>query len=128
MVTCASTRRATLAQRGALMTELVVAISIVALAILPLALAFLKEQKLCRAYYYHALALEIVDGEMEVLAAGEWRAFPSGVQTYQPLTGTVTNLPPGRFELTVSNQVVRLAWLPARRDVGGRVVREVKAK
>ncbi len=89
-------------------------------------MAFLNEQKLCRAYYYRALALEIVDGEMEVLAAGEWRAFPAGAQTYEPLTAVVTNLPPGRFELTVSAPTVRLAWLPARPDVGGQVVREVK--
>jgi hypothetical protein len=108
-----------------LTTELVIAISIVALTVLPLALGFLNEQKLCRAYYYRALALEIVDGEMEVLAAGEWRAFQAGTHPFQPLAAAVTNLPPGRFELTISNQVIRLAWLPARRDVGGKVVREV---
>lgn len=126
MVTGSPHRRRRLARRGVLMTELVVAISIVVLAIFPLALAFLNEQKLCRAYYYRALALEIVDGEMEVLAAGEWRAFPAGAQTYEPLAAVVTNLPPGRFELTVSAPTVRLAWLPARPDVGGQVVREVK--
>jgi len=107
------------------MTELVIAISIVGLTILPLALGFLSEQKLCRAYYYRALAMEIVDGEMEVLAAGEWRAFEAGTRAFQPKTAAVTNLPPGRFELTISNEAVRLAWLPARRDVGGPVVREV---
>jgi hypothetical protein len=110
------------------MTELVMAISIVALAILPLALGFLREQRLCRAYYYRALAMEIVDGEMEVLAAGEWRVYAPGSQVYQPLASVVTNLPPGRFELMVSNQVIRLAWLPARASVGGAVVREVRAQ
>lgn len=65
MVTRSSTRRTALARRGALMTELIVALSIVIFTIFPLALAFLNEQKLCRAYYYRALALEIVDGEME---------------------------------------------------------------
>lgn len=128
MVIASSTQRANWGQRGALMTELVIAMSIVALAILPLALSFLSEQKLCRAYYYRALAMEIVDGEMEVLAAGEWRAFQTGTHRYQPLARAVTNLPAGRFELTVANRVMRLAWLPARRDVGGEVVREVNVK
>ena len=62
---------------------------------------------------------------MEALAAGEWRAYPAGTQAYRPLSSTVTNLPAGRFELTIANHVIRLAWLPARRDVGGQVVREV---
>ncbi|HRZ35368.1 MAG TPA: hypothetical protein P5534_03280 [Candidatus Paceibacterota bacterium] len=128
MVTRSSTRRTALARRGALMTELIVALSIVIFTIFPLALAFLNEQKLCRAYYYRALALEIVDGEMEVLAAGEWRAFETGVHAYQPLAPAATNLPPGRFELTVSDGAVRLVWQPGRRDTGGRVVREVKVR
>ena len=128
MVIAFANRRAIGSQRGALMTELVIAISIVALAVLPLALGFLDEQKLCRAYYYRAVAMEIVDGEMEVLAAGEWRAFPIGTHRYQPLGTAVTNLPAGRFELTIAGQAIRLAWLPARRDVGGEVVREVKVK
>ena len=128
MVTHSSSRGRALMRRGALMTELVVAISIVVVALFPLALAFLNEQKLCRAYYYRALALEIVDGEMEVLAAGEWRAFETGVHAYQPLAPAATNLPPGRFELTVSDGAVRLVWQPGRRDTGGRVVREVKVR
>jgi hypothetical protein len=62
-------------RRGALVTEAVIALGILAVTLIPLAFAFMQEIKLCRAYYYKAVALEIIDGEMEVLAAGEWRAF-----------------------------------------------------
>lgn len=113
-------------QRGMLTTELVVAISIVALTVFPLALAFLNEQKLCRAYFHRAVAMEIVDGEMEALVAGDWRSFARGTHPYTPKANAVAALPPGRFELTVNDRVVRLEWTPARRDQGGRVVREVK--
>lgn len=128
MVTRSSRRGARHGRRGSLMTELLFAVSILLLAFFPLALAFLNEQKLCRAYYYRALAMEIVDGEMEVLVAGEWRALPPGVQAYQPLANARTNLPPGRFELTLGNNALRLAWTPTRHDLGGPVVREVKVK
>ena len=113
-------------QRGSLMTDLLFAVSILLIAFFPLALSFLSDQRLARAYYHRALATEIVDGEMEILAAGEWRSYPRGVQAYDP-TGTArTNLPPGRFELTVGADSVRLSWTPARRNTGGPVAREVK--
>jgi len=32
------------------------------------------------ASYQRAVAMEIVDGEIEILAAGEWLAFKSGAQ------------------------------------------------
>ena len=115
-------------RRGSLIIELLIAITVITLAFFPLATSFLGEQKLCRAYYHRAVAMEIVDGEMEVLVAGAWRAFSPGVQPYTPRAEAATQLPPGRFELTVEPDRVRLAWLPAARDQGGRVAREVKVK
>jgi hypothetical protein len=112
-------------ESGLLTAELLVSISILMLAIFPLALGFVKEQRLCRAYYQRALAMEIVDGEMEVLAAGEWRAMASGTRTFTPRAASAANLPPGRFQVTVSDHRVRLEWLPARRNQGGPVMREV---
>jgi hypothetical protein len=112
-------------QRGVLTTELLVSIGLIMLAIFPLALGFVKEQRLCRAYYQRALAMEIVDGEIEVLAAGEWRAFAPGPQPYTPRAASVTNLPPGRFQLTVLDRRLRLEWRPAKRGQGGPVLREV---
>ena len=113
---------------GALMTEWVVAMGIFSLACLPLAFEFIQEIKLARACYQRAVAMSIVDGEMEVLAAGEWRAFKSGKQTYTVTAASATNLPPGEFTLTVADDRVRLEWLPKDRGQGGTVAREVKLK
>ena len=114
--------------RGFLMIELIVAISILVLAVFPLALSFLGDQKLSRAYYHRALAMEIVDGEMEALAAGGWRSFSPGAHPYATRAVSATNLPPGQFMLTVKDDRVRLEWVPVRRNTGGGFVREVKVR
>jgi len=53
-----------------------------ALAIMPLAFSYVRETRLLRAEYFRGVAMEIVDGEMEILAAGEWRDLPDGSQPY----------------------------------------------
>lgn len=111
-------------ERGALMTEMVVAMALLLMAMLPLAYSFAQEQEYLRSCYQRAIAAEIVDGELEVLLAGEWRAFHEGGQEYLPKGGAMKNLPAGRFELTMTNRQVRLAWLPAAKGHGGGVVRE----
>ena len=116
------------AERGALMTEMVVAMSFLMVAMLPLAFSFAKEQRYLRSCYQRAVAVEIVDGEMEVLLAGEWRACKNGVQEYVPRGGAMKNLPPGKFALTKTGSQLRLEWLPAVKDHGGNVVREAVVK
>lgn len=108
-----------------MMAELLVAIAIFLVALLPIAYSFTAERKLARVDYERAVAMEIVDGEMEVLVAGEWRAFPSGTHPYAVNAQARTNLPPGQFTLTIESNKVRLAWQPAVKRHGGPVVREV---
>lgn len=117
-----STRR--LRQRGALMVELLVALAILTGVLLPLAYSFASERRLARSCYQRAVAVEIVDGEMEALLAGEWRAFAPGTQEYQVHAVAATNLPPGRFTLSVQPGKLRLRWQPATKDHGGPVTRE----
>ncbi len=106
------------------MVELLVAVAILAGVLFPLAYSFASERRLARADYQRAVAMEIVDGEMEVLLAGEWRAFPPGTQDYRVHCGAATNLPPGRFILSVEPGKLRLRWQPAVKDRGGAVTRE----
>ena len=87
------------AQCGALITDLLVAISILLTALIPISFCVLNHQKLLRLSYYRAVAMELVDGEMEVLAAGEWRSFHEGSQPYPVRGEAARNLPPGRFDL-----------------------------
>src|SRR4029077_14059617 len=84
-------------QTGALMLELLVAMALITGVLLPLAYSLASERRLVRATYQRAVAMEIVDGEMEVLAAGAWRAFTPGIHEYSVNAGAATNLPPGRF-------------------------------
>jgi len=114
--------------RGALITEAVVAMAMLTLAVFPLAFSFHHERTLLRASYYRAAAMEIVDGEMEILAAGEWRSFPPGTQAYPVRAAALTNLPPGEFQLSINSNHVRLAWQPQDRHVGGPVIREASVR
>ena len=121
MVTLKHKRRCCLA--GFATIEMVVAIGLLASALLPLAYSMVREQRLARAYYFRAVAIEIVDGEMEVLRAGEWRAFSPGRQKYRVLADSATNLPAGEFVLTIAETELRLQWLPAKPGQGGPVSR-----
>ena len=114
--------------RGALITEVVIAMGILTFAMLPLAFSFVREQKLTRAYFNRAIVMEIIDGEMEALMAGEWRAFTPGAQTYPVRAEAARSLPPGKFVLTLASDRVRLEWLPEKTGKGGPVVREGRAK
>ena len=115
-------------ESGALIAELMVAIAIIAVALFPLAYSFAQETKFLRACYNRAIATEIVDGEVEVLLAGEWRAFKEGAQDYTTPALAATNLTTGRFQLTITGRRLRLEWLPMEKDQGGKVVREVTVK
>ena len=109
---------------GALMIELMAALTILAAAVLPLAFSLAGEKRLAHSYYQRAVAMELVDGEVEALAAGQWRAFPQGTNEYFVRAGAVTNLPPGHFILIVQPTKVRLEWRPEVTHHGGAVVRE----
>ena len=108
-----------------LLTELAVAIAILAVALLPLGYAAGSNARLFRAKYERAVAMEIVDGEMEILAAGEWRAFPEGAQTYPVRAKAAANLPPGTFQFTRAGNHLRLQWSSTEKRGIGVVVREV---
>lgn len=110
--------------RGSITAELLIGLSIVVLVMLPMATSFWRDSRLCRASYYRALAMEIVDGEMEVLMSGEWKRYTPGRQPYSVQSTASTNLPRGEFWLTLTEDRVRLEWKPRLRQAGGLVVRE----
>jgi len=110
---------------GSLMAEMMVAIAILMVVIVPVAYSFDAEKRAARATYNHAIAMEIVDGEMEVLLAGEWRAFTPGTHPYPVKANALTNLPPGKFTLTLTTNKIRLEWKPSMTRRGGPIVREV---
>ena len=114
--------------RGFMMVDLFVGMAILALAILPLAFSYVREARLLRAEYFRGAVMEIVDGEMEVLAAGEWRDLPEGSQAYTVHARAAASLPPGHFQLTKTGRQLRLEWTADNRQGIGTVVREITIK
>ena len=78
--------------------------------------------------YQRALAMEIVDGEMEILAAGDWKNFPDGSQNYPVHANAMASLPPGHFQMTKTGSHLRLEWSPDGKHGVGAVVRETTVK
>ena len=115
-------------RHGFMMVDLFVGMAILAVAILPLAFSYVRETRLLRAEYFRSAAMEIVDGEMEVLAAGEWRNSPEGAQPYVVHARAAANLPPGHFQLTKTSRHLRLEWTSDQRQGIGTVIREITIK
>jgi hypothetical protein len=115
-------------QAGVLMSDLLIGMTLLCLAIIPIAMSLTQERQSLRTSYQHAVAVEIVDGEMELLVAGEWRSYSNGVHQLTPRANAATNLPPGNFQLTVAQKRLRLEWLPNGTGQGGGVRREITLK
>lgn len=107
-----------------MMIELMAALALLLAALLPLAYSVAAEKRLARSLYHRAVALAIVDGEAEILAAGHARTFAPGSHPYTVTAASATNLPPGQFQLTISADRFRLEWRPTGKHRGGPVVRE----
>jgi len=115
-------------RRGSMFLELVISLGILVVMVSWMGSVHWQEQNLARDYYYRAVAMQVVDGEMEALVAGEWKAFRPGDQPYTPRAEAAKNLPPGRLTLTVGAGRVKLEWVPTGRSGGGRVMREAKVR
>jgi len=115
-------------QRGFLAVDLMVGLAILTLAVVPLGFAFARERQVLKIEYARSVADEIVDGEMEILAAGAGKNFPDGSQTYSVHAKAAAKLPPGHFQLTKTGGHLRLEWNPDEKHGLGAVVRETTLK
>jgi len=98
------------ARGGFLMVDLMVGVAILTIAVLPLGYSFARERQALRVEYYHSVINEIVDGEMEILAAGAAKNLPDGSQVYSVQSRAVASLPDGHFQLTKTGNQLRLEW------------------
>ena len=112
-------------ERGGLIIELAVALAILTIAVIPLGNSLLTDARMFRVTYQQAVAMEIVDGELEILAAGAWRDMPEGATPYTVHANAATNLPPGGVVLTRSGRHLRLEWSATKKSGIGKIVREV---
>ena len=115
-------------KQGFLEVDLLVGLAILTLAIVPLGFSFARERQMLKTEYARSVANEIVDGEMEILAAGEWKLFPDGSQQYSVHANAMSSLPPGHFQLTKTGSHLRLEWISDRKHGVGIVVRETIGK
>ena len=114
--------------RGFLEVDMLVAVAILTLAVLPLGYSFVRERQVLRIEYGRAIANEIVDGEMEILAAGAGQNLLAGPQVYSVHANAASQLPPGHFQLTKNGNHLRLEWTPDKKRGLGPVVREITLK
>jgi len=115
-------------QSGALMTEILIALSIFTVAIMPLSVSYMNNQMTIRRLYQKAVAMEIIDGEMEILAAGEWHSFKEGAQPYPIDEKHARNLPHGAATLTIDEKHLRLEWMPEGGRKTDTILREATVK
>ena len=115
-------------KRGWLEIDLLVGMAIFGIAILPLTFSFAQERQVLRMEYFHAVAMEIVDGEMEILAAGDWKNFADGSQAYTVHANAADKLPPGHFQLVKNGNHLRLEWNADEHQGIGTVAREITVK
>ncbi len=118
------TSAATQSKRAFLQIDLAIGLAILTLAITPLGFAFARERQVLRMEYHRAVINELVDGEMEILAAGAAKNLPDGVQPLAVLSRAAEKLPPGHFQLTKTGSQLRVEWLPDEKRGISAVVRE----
>jgi hypothetical protein len=114
--------------RGFLQVDLLVGLTILTLAVLPLGYSFARERQALRTEYRRSVIVELVDGEMEILAAGAANSLPDGAQNYPVSSRASAKLPVGHFQITKTGSRLRLAWLPDEKCGLSAVVRETTLK
>ena len=115
-------------RRAFLQLDVAIALTLLALVFIPLSVSSSGDLDLARRQYFEAVALQLIDGEMDVLLAGERRKYTTGEHRITPVGEAVQNLPEGEFVLTVHDQKLTLAWVPTKRAKWGRVERVVELK
>ena len=107
-----------------LQIDLVVGLAILGIALVPLGFAFARERQVLKVEYYRSVINELVDGELEILAAGAAENLPDGVQALTVPSRAAEKLPPGHFQLTKNGNHLRVEWLPDEKRGVSAVVRE----
>ena len=111
-----------------LQLDVAIALTVLALVFIPLSVSSSGDLDLARRHYFEAVALQLIDGEMDVLLAGERQKYTSGEHRIRLLGKAVQNLPEGEFVLSVQDQKLTLAWVPKKLAKWGRVDRVVQLK
>ena len=110
-------------QRGMLEVDMTIALVLLFLAVMPLAHSFVSDTKAIRISYERTVAMELLDGEMEILMAGGWRNHPQGTNEIKLRGNATVNLTTDRALLILQPGHIRLEWRPSNRPSTG-IIRE----
>lgn len=113
-------------KKGVLLTEMIVAISVLVILTSVLVPKILSDKQALRDLYYRSVAMEILDGEMEILLSGEWQNYKEGITNFTPRANALKILPKGIWRISLSNQSIKLEWIPHYNKRKLYIAREVK--
>lgn len=103
------------ARRGWMNVDLAVALGLLVVLVLPLAHGLVGERRLLDAELRRAALIELLDGELEILLAGEWKSRPEGESDVALAGAGAERLPAGRCVLVKNGRHLRLEWRPEKR-------------
>jgi hypothetical protein len=115
-------------QHAFLQIDLAVGLAILALAVVPLGYSFARERHALRNEYNRSVLVELVDGEMEILAAGAAKDLPDGTQNYPVSARALEKMPLGHFQLAKAGNRLRLEWEPDEKCGVSAIAREATLK
>ena len=115
-------------RNGFLQFDLVMGLAILIIAVIPVGYSFARERQALLTETRRCVINELVDGEIEILAAGAAKNLPDGPQALSVQSRSVTSLPPGHFQLAKSGNHLSLTWLPDGKCGLGAITREATLK
>ena len=104
------------------------AIVILMLVFIPLTVTSSRKLDLARRHHVEAVVLQLIDGEIDVLLAGEHKKYNFGEHRITPAGEAAEDLPKGDFILTLKKKQLSLVWIPVKQAKWGRIDREVNLK
>ncbi len=108
--------------------DVAVAIVILMLVFIPLTVTSSSKLDLARRHHVEAVVLQLIDGEIDVLLAGEQEKYNFGEHRITPAGEAAEDLPKGEFILTLKEKQLSLAWVPVKLAKWGRIERAVNLK
>jgi hypothetical protein len=111
--------------RGSALLEISIAFVLFGLVSIGCWTMLIRGSTLLRSHCQRSIVSQILDGEMEMLKAGEWRAFPPGVHIYPVDCFSASSLPDGAFTLRRDDRKLVLEWKAVSAHVKMQVRREM---
>jgi len=105
-----------------------VAIAILMLVFIPLTVTSSSKLDLARRHHVEAVVLQLIDGEIDVILAGEREKYNFGEHRITPAGEAAEDLPKGDFILTLKKNQLSLVWIPVKPAKWGRIERKVNLK